>query len=260
MNGRWGWALALGALGVLPHGDIKTREVEYRQGDTVLQGLVAWDDDWADKRPGVLVVHEWWGLNEYARRQARRLAEAGYVGFALDMFGNGRHTDHPQDAQAFASAVLKNPEVLQARFDAALAALKQDPHVDPDRIAAIGYCFGGTVVLRMARTGADLAAVVSFHGGVANTRPDHPVPIKARVLVLAGGADPIAPPAQVEAFRHEMEEAGADIEVVSYPGAKHSFTNPDAGQYGVDALAYDSAAAAQSWRAMLALFNEVWPR
>jgi dienelactone hydrolase len=238
---------------------VKTRELDYRAGDTALQGFIAWDDAARGRRPGVLVVHEWWGMNEHARNQARRLAEAGYVGFALDMYGKGKVTTHPQDAQAFVSEVTKDPAVLAARFNAALEQLKRDPHVDTTRIAAIGYCFGGAVVLGMARSGADLAAVVTFHGALATTSPAQPGKVKARVLVLAGGADPFVPPEQLEAFKREMQAAGARFDVITYPGAKHGFTNPAAATYGMPQLAYDAAADRESWAAMLKLFKEIWP-
>jgi len=260
MQMRFGLALVATWLSLAPRtSDVKTREIEYRQGDTVLRGYIAWDDAARGKRPGVLVVHEWWGLNDYARAQARRIAEAGYVGFAIDMYGNGKSTTHPQEAQGFMVDATKDPGVLAARFDAALAALKRDPHVDPARIAAIGSCFGGGVVLNMARAGADLAAVVSFHGAIATKNPAQPGKVKARVLVLTGGADPFIPPAQVEAVRAELQAAGARFDIVTYPGAKHGFTNPDAASYGMAQLAYDSAAARQSWAAMRQLFREVFP-
>lgn len=260
MHMQAGVALVAAALTLAPpRARVQTREVEYRQGDTVLKGFIAWNDAARGRRPGVLVVHEWWGLNQHARNQARRLAEAGYVGFALDMYGNGKVTTHPQDAQAFVAEATKDPAVLAARFNAALAELKRDPHVDTTRIAAIGYCFGGAVVLGMARSGADLAAVVTFHGALATQAPAQPGKVKARILVLAGGADPFVPPEQVEAFKKEMQAAGARFEVVSYPGAKHGFTNPDAASYGMEQLAYDAAADRQSWAAMLKLFREVFP-
>jgi len=149
--------------------------------------------------------------------------------------------------------------VLTARFNAALEQLKRDPHVDTTRLAAIGYCFGGAVVLGMARGGADLAAVVTFHGALATTSPAQPGKVRARVLVLAGGADPFVPPEQLEAFKREMQAAGARFEVITYPGAKHGFTNPNAAQYGMPQLAYDAAADRESWAAMLKLFKEIWP-
>ena len=261
MHLRMGIALATAWLAQAPgmHSRVQTREVEYRQGSTMLKGFIAWNDSVPGKRPGVLVVHEWWGLNDHARNQARRLAEAGYVGFAIDMYGNGKTTTHPQDAQAFATEATKDPAVLAARFNAALDLLKKDPRVDPTRIAAIGYCFGGAVVLGMARSGADLAAVVTFHGALATQSPAQPGKVKARILVLAGGADPFVPPEQVETFKKEMQAAGARFEVVTYPGAKHGFTNPVAASYGMPQLAYDAAADRESWAAMLKLFREVFP-
>src|SRR5213592_4588065 len=258
MRTRHGLALAAVLLSLAPrNAKVKTREIEYRQDGTVLQGFIAWDDAQRGKRPGVLVVHEWWGHNEHARNQARRLAEAGYVGFALDMFGKGKVTTHPQDAQAFVAEVTKDPAVLAARFNAALEQLKRDPHVDTTKIAAIGYCFGGAVVLDMARTGAPLAAVATFHGALATKTPAQPGKIKARILVLAGGADPFVPPEQIDAFKREMQAAGAHFEVIAYPGAKHGFTNPNAAQYGMEQLAYNAAADKGSWAAMLKLFKEV---
>ena len=260
MHLRLGMALAAALLTQgLPRARVQTREVEYRQGDTVLKGFIAWNDAAAGKRPGVLVVHEWWGLNEHARNQARRLAEAGYVGFALDMYGNGKVTTHPKDAQAFVAEATKDPAVVAARFNAALDVLKRDPRVDTTRIAAIGYCFGGAVALGMARAGAPLAAVVTFHGALSTQTPGQPGKVKARILVLAGGADPFVPPEQVDAFKKEMKAAGAHFDVVSYPGAKHGFTNPDAGTYGMEQLAYNATADRESWAAMLKLFREVFP-
>lgn len=252
-------ALAVAACArVAPGPRVETREVEYRAGETILKGFVAWDAARQDKRPGVIVVHEWWGHNEHARHQAMRLAEAGYVALALDMYGAGKTTTHPQEAQAFMMEAVKDPAVVGARFNAALETLKQDPHVDPERIGAIGYCFGGMVVLSMSRAGMDLDAVASFHGAL----PSGPVDsgkVHAHVLVATGAADPFVPADTVEAFRKAMEAAGAAIHIVTYPNAKHGFTNPDAGTYGMEQLAYDAAADTASWQAMRALFVEVWP-
>src|SRR5207302_10991052 len=165
-------------------------------------------------------------------------------------------TTHHQRAQPFATELTTDPPAPAARFNAALKQLKRDPHVDTTRIAAIGYCFGGAVVLGMARTGADLAAVVTFHGALATTSPAQSGKVKARILVLAGGADPFVPPEQVEAFTREMQTAGARFEVITYPGAKHGFTNPEAAKYGMSQHAYDAAADRESWAAMLQLFKE----
>jgi len=241
-----------------PGPDIQTREVEYRSGDLVLKGYIAWDSARTGRRPGVLVVHEWWGHNEHSRNSARRLAEAGYVGFALDMFGNGKNTTHPDTAQLFMNEAMKDLPALLARFTAAREELVKDPHVDPERIGAIGYCFGGAVVLTEARTGADLDAVISFHGALPPGKVDSGA-VKARVLMLTGADDPMVPAAMVENFRKEMTAAGANFQIVTYPGAKHSFTNPHADSVGMAALAYNPEVARQSWDAMLALLREVWP-
>ena len=251
-------AIALVASASAASAEIKTKVVDYTVGGTALQGFIAWDDASAGKRPGILVVHEWWGHNEHARNAARRLAEAGYVGFALDMYGKGKLAAHPDDAMKFMTEATKDPAALGARFNAALAELKKDPHVDLARIGAIGYCFGGTVVVSQARLGADLDVVASFHGGLGGLPPVKPGAVKARVLVYTGAADPMIPAEQVEAFRKDMTAAGAKVDIVTYPGAKHGFTNPDAGSFGMDALAYDAAADKASWAAMLKAFKEVF--
>lgn len=238
--------------------DVKTKVVEYKQGDTILRGLIAWNDAAKGKRPGVLVVHEWWGHNEHARNAARRLAEAGYVGFALDMYGKGKVATHPNEAEAFLKEATKDPAVITARFNAALDQLKRDLHVDPGKIAAIGYCFGGGVVLAMARAGANLDAVATFHGSLSTQTPAEKGKVKPRILVLTGAADPLVPPEEVGAFKKEMQAAGAKFEVVSYPGAKHSFTNPDADSHGMHALGYNPEADKKSWAAMLAMFKQAF--
>lgn len=239
--------------------EVRTREIEYKQGDTVLQGLMAWDDTVKGRRPGVLVVHEWWGHNEHARDQAKRLAASGYVGFAVDMFGKGKVTTHPKEAQAFMSEAQKDPAVITARFRAALEQLKQDPHVDAEQIAAIGYCFGGSVVLDQVRAGADLDGVVSFHGALGTKTPAERGKVKAKILVLTGAVDPFVPAEQVEAFTQEMKAADAKFQVVTFLNAKHGFTNPNAGKAGLDALEYNAEADKKSWVAMLGFFKEVFP-
>ena len=239
---------------------VKTEAVTYEQGTTKLQGFVAWDDAVTTKRPGVLVVHEWWGHNEHARQQARRLAEAGYVGFALDMYGDGKVATHPGDAQKFVSEAVSQPEVMKERFLAAKSLLEANEHVNPEQIAAIGYCFGGAVVLGMARQGVDLDLVATFHGSLGAAQKAAPGSIKPRVLVLHGGADSMITPAQVDAFRQEMTDAGAKFEVVVYDGAKHSFTNPDADKMGMPAIGYDAEADKASWQRLLGALAEVYPR
>ncbi len=239
-------------------GAVQSREIDYKQGTTPLQGFLAWNDSTTGRRPGVLVVHEWWGLNEHARNQAKRLAEAGYVAFALDMFGKGKVTTHPDEAKAFVAEATKDPATLAARFDAALQLLKQDPHVDPQHIAAIGYCFGGAVVLAQARSGADLDAVVSFHGAIPPSAPVKKGAVTARVLILTGSADPFVPAADVSRFENELKAAGADVRVVTYPGVEHSFTNPDADKAGMQGLKYNAAADKESWAEALKFFKSVW--
>jgi dienelactone hydrolase len=238
---------------------VQTQEVEYHSGETPLQGFFAWDDAQTGRRPGVLVVHEWWGNNHHAHEQATRLAEAGYVAFALDMFGKGKVTTHPADAQSFVAEATKDPALTKARFDAGLDELRRNPHVDPSKIAVIGYCFGGTVALNMARSGEDLAAVITLHGGLKLSVPAEKGKIKARkILVLTGGADPMVGPELVASFEKEMKDAGADVRVVTYPGAKHGFTNRDADQMGVAGVAYDPDADRKSWQEVLALLKDVF--
>lgn len=255
--------LAVMALGLVlaaapASAEVRTRVVDYTVGGVELQGLIAWDDAQSGKRPGILVVHEWWGHNEHARESARRLAAAGFVGFALDMYGKGKVASHPDDAMKFMTEATSDAAVLNARFEAALAELKRDPNVDATRIGAIGYCFGGSVVISQARMGRDLKAVASFHGGLSGLAPVTAGAVQARVLVYTGAADPMVPADQVEAFRKEMAAAGANVEIVSYPGAKHGFTNPNAGSFGMDALAYDAAADKASWAAMLKAFKGIF--
>jgi dienelactone hydrolase len=258
---RWTWFVAAAALvaGGPAQAAVKTKAIEYEANGTKLQGFLAWDDAAKGKRPGVLVVHEWWGHNEHARNQAKKLAQAGYVGFALDMYGKGKLAKHPQDASAFVAEATKDPAVVKARFDAALALLKKQKGVDPEKIAAIGYCFGGSVALGMARAGEDLAAVATFHAALKSSQPPpEKGQVKARILVQTGGQDPMIPAEQVQAFQKEMEDAGAQVKVITYPEAKHSFTNPDADKAGMDALKYDADADKKSWAAMLEFFKDVF--
>jgi dienelactone hydrolase len=254
----------IGIAGVAVAGpNIKGKTVTYSaQGQgQVMKGYLAYDDNIKGQRPGVLVVHEWWGLNDYARMRARMLAELGYTALALDMYGNDKVATHPADAQKFSSELFQNFPVAKARFLAGLELLKKQPTVDPTRIAAIGYCFGGGIVLNMARQGVDLKGVVSFHGSLAAVQPAKPGAIKARILVLAGEADQFVPMQQVEAFRQEMQAARANFKIITYPGAKHSFTNPDADKLAKKftmPIGYNAAADTKSWEAMKAFFNEIF--
>jgi dienelactone hydrolase len=247
--------IILGAHAGVATAEVKLDRVEYKAGDTKLIGWIAYDDDAKGKRPGVVVVHEWWGLNDYTKTRARMLAEAGYVAFAADMYGDGKMTEHPQEAGEWAGAVGANKEVASQRFNAAMAQLKANSHVDPAHIAAVGYCFGGSVVLGMAMSGADLDGVVTFHAGL----PTEPATgkITARILVCHGAADAMATPEQIQTFQKNLADAGADWEFISYGNAKHSFTNPDADKHGIPGLAYNAEADKRSWKTALDFLAEV---
>jgi dienelactone hydrolase len=252
-------SLAAMLLAVVParsEAVVRSKVVEYEAGGVPLQGYLAWDDAVKGKRPGVIVVHEWWGHNQHARNAANKLASAGYVAFALDMFGKGKVTTHPDSAQAFVAEAMKDADAIPTRFDAALAQLRSDPHVDATRIGAVGYCFGGAVVLGIARSGADLKAVGTFHGALQTQHPAEPGKVKAKLLIQAGGADPMVPPEAVAAFDKEMKAAGADYRIITYPGAKHSFTNPRADSSGVPGLAYNADADKKSWAELIKFFKK----
>jgi dienelactone hydrolase len=236
-------------------------EVSYRAGDTTLNGYLARDTAVQGKRPGILVVHEWWGHNDYARERARKLAELGYVALAVDMYGDGKTAEHPDDAGKFAGAVRSNLPLMHVRFEAARAFLNSQPDVDPGKNAAIGYCFGGGVVLAMARAGEDLDGVVSFHGSLGGGGVAAPGTIKARILVANGADDPFVTAEQIAAFKAEMDAAGADYTFINYPGARHSFTNPGADAFGERfglPLAYNAEADADSWAEMQAFFQSLF--
>jgi dienelactone hydrolase len=240
---------------------VQGKEVSYEADGTKLKGYVAYDDAVKGKRPGVLVVHEWWGLNDYARKRARMLAKQGYTALALDMYGHGKMAHHPDDAQKFSSEVSQNEALAKARFEAALALLKQQKTVDADNIGAIGYCFGGSVALNMARIGEPLKVVESFHGGLKTSHPAEPGVVKARIASFTGEADPFIPAEQVAAFRQEMEKAGVTPLVVTYPGAMHSFTSPEADKLGKEfnlPMAYNADADKDSWSKGMALMDEVF--
>lgn len=237
---------------------VRTEAVEYRHGDTVLQGTLAWDDAGQDRRPGVLVVHEWYGHNDYVRKRAEQIARMGYVAFALDMYGKGVVAKDAKEAGALAGKYKGNRALMRARAGAGLDLLRGDRRVDPKRIAAIGYCFGGTTVLELARSGADLAGVVSFHGGLDTPDPGDARKIRAKVLVLHGGDDPYVPPKEVAAFQEEMRNGGVDWQFVSYGGAVHSFTNPASGSDPSKGVAYSEKADARSWEAMKTFFSEIF--
>jgi len=242
---------------------IITKEITYSADGTTLKGFLAYDSSMTGKRPGVIVVHEWWGLNQYARDRAEKLAELGYMAFAIDMYGNGTIVDHPKDANKFAAAVMQKMDTARARFNAGLRLLKEQPQTDTSKIAAIGYCFGGGIALRMALEGADLNGVVSFHGDLPTEPVKNPKDVKAKILVCNGAADPFNPKEKVEAFEKTMKDAGIDYTLINYPGAKHSFTNPAADSLGKKfdmPIAYNKAADEKSWNDMKNFFNEIFNR
>lgn len=229
--------------------ELKTKNIEYLQGDTVLEGYLSYDDHFTGKRPGVLVAHEWMGLNDYARMRADMLARLGFIAFAVDIYGKDIHPKNVQEAGAESSRYKNNRLLLQERIKAGLVVLKGLPDVDPSRLAAIGYCFGGTAVLELARSGADIKGVVSFHGGLSNPIPQDAANIKGEVLVLQGADDPFVPPREVEAFEQEMKEAKVRYQLIKYPGALHGFTNP-ANTGELKGALYNAQADTKSWSEM----------
>jgi len=246
-------ALALALSLSLTHGAhaaVVGEEVSYEVDGVTLTGYLAYDDAVEGERPGVLVVHEWWGHNDYVRRRAEMLAGLGYTAFALDMYGDGKSTTHPDDANKFMTEVFSNMEAGTKRFVAARDILESHPTTDAGKTAAIGYCFGGNIALQMARSGMDLDGVASFHGNLSTQNPAQPGSIQAKILVMHGADDPLVPPEQVEAFKSEMEAANADMTFIAYPGAVHAFTNPGATELGQTynmPIAYDESADKQSW-------------
>ena len=241
--------------------DIRTQALTYTAGDTTCRGHVAYDAAAGGPRPGVLVVHEWWGLDEYIRGRARMLAELGYTALAVDMYGDGQTAADPDGAGALMNAVLGDIEAGTARLRAAYDALAGHSAADSGRVAAIGYCFGGAMVLHGARIGMDLKGVVSFHGSLGSFHKPAKGEVKAKVLVCHGAADALVSDEEIAGFKQEMADAGADCRFIAYDGALHGFTNPEATangeKYGLP-LAYDEAIDKRSWDDMQALFAEVF--
>ena len=240
--------------------NVKGEEVTYATDSTNLKGYIAYDSNADGKRPGVLIVHEWWGHNDYVRQRADMLAELGYTAFAVDMYGDGKLADHPDDAGKFATSVMTNLPEATARFDAAMELLRSHSAVDSQKIAAIGYCFGGSVALTMANSGADLDAVAAFHSGVQlPVMPNNK--LKAKVLVCNGAEDPFISPESVVAFKTAMDSISADYTYIAYPGVKHSFTSKEADANGQKfglPLAYDAEADEKSWASLQQLLAEAF--
>ena len=237
---------------------MKTATIEYRQGNTVLEGFLARDTPGPARKPGVLVIHEWMGLGPNDKRRAEQLAQLGYVAFAADIFGKGVRPDNPKDAGAMVARYRSDRGLLRERVKAGLEELRRQEGVDPGRIAAIGYCFGGTAVLELACSGADLKGIVSFHGGLDSPGPQEVRNIRAKVLALHGADDPIVPDRQVKVFEDEMRGGNIDWQLVKYSNAVHAFTNPNAGNDNSTGVAYNADADRRSWEAMKSFFKEIF--
>jgi len=230
--------------------EIIGKAINYTDGETNMKGYIAYDDSAKGQRPGILVVHEWWGHNEYARQRARMLAEQGYVALAVDMYGDGLELDHPKDAMKFSKQLKTNFPVTKSRFNAAMKLLKQQSNVDKEKLAAAGYCFGGGTVLQLARSGLDVDVAAVFHGSLTTSTPAQINQVKAKILVFNGDQDPMVKAEHISAFKQEMKNANVDYEFFSYPDARHAFTNPVADKMASKfnlPLAYNEKADKHSW-------------
>ena len=242
--------------------EITVKPVEYLDSTSghpaTLEGLIAYDSSWKEKRPGVMVIHEWTGIDDYTRMRLKKIAQLGYVAFAADIYGKGIRPSHPKDAAATAGIYKNDRALLRERARLALAKLKSQPQVDSNRVAAMGYCFGGTAALELARSGAQANGFISFHGGLDTPNRGDAKKIRARVAVYTGANDPMVPPSEVAAFENEMKSAGIPYEIVSYPGAVHGFTNPAHGNKPESGVAYQADADRRSWEAMKAFLERVF--
>ena len=237
--------------------ELRTQTVEYKQGDATLEGVLVHDTTVTGKRPGVLIVHQWKGLGDYEMKRAEMLAGLGYNVFCVDIYGKGIRPDNPKDASAEAGKYKSNRPLLRTRVNAGLEVLRKHELTDPKRIAAIGYCFGGTTVIELARSGADIAGVVSFHGALDSPNPADGKNVRCKVLALHGADDPFVPAQDVAAFEEEMRQARVDWQLVKYGGAVHSFTDWAAGNDNSKGAAYNEQADRRSWEAMKAFFSEI---
>jgi len=245
------------ALAASAQAAIQTKIIEYKEGDTILEGVIVFDDAVKTKRPGVLIVHQWMGLSAYEKKRAEMLAQLGYVAFCADIYGKGVRPQPPAAGQE-AGKYKKDRALLRARLTAALDVLKNDARTDAAKLAATGYCFGGTSVLELARAGADLKGVVSFHGGLDSPKPADGKNIKGKVLALHGADDPYVPAKDVAAFEKELQDAKVDYKLIKYPGAVHSFTHREAGNDNSKGAAYNEAADKASWSEMKAFLSGVF--
>ena len=239
---------------------IKEEIISYTSDGVTLKGFVAYDESIKGKRPVVLIVHEWWGLNDYVKMRARKLAELGYLAMAVDMFGNGKIAADPKEAQEFTMPFYKDPQLGKSRLDAAIKKIKEYPQADPGNIAAIGYCFGGSLVLNSAKLGADLKGVVSFHGGLAGV-PVNKKLLKAKILVCHGASDKFVSQHDADVFKQQLDSIGADYTFKVYANATHAFTNPDATKLGKEfnmPIEYNANADEDSWNDMKIFFRRIF--
>lgn len=245
------------ACAVSTRAALQTKTIEYQQGDTTLAGVLVYDDAVKGQRPGVLIVHQWLGLTDYEKTRATMLAKLGYVAFCADIYGKGVLPKNTSEAGALAGKYKSDRALLRARVNAGLETLKKNELVDAKHIAAIGYCFGGTTVIELARSGAELNGIVSFHGGLDSPASADGRNIKCKVLVCHGADDPFIPAKDLAAFESEMRDNKVDWQLISYGGAVHSFTQPMAGDDNSKGAAYNKAADQRSWEAMKQFFAEV---
>ncbi len=250
-------ALLLWSISTCAQAALHTEAVAYQDGDANLEGYLAYDDAAVGQRPGILIVHEWKGLGDYAKRRAEQLAQLGYVAFAADMYGKGIYAKDHEEAAKLSGVFRSDRALMRRRAAAALDVLRRDSKVNPQEIAAIGYCFGGMTVLELARSGADIRGVVTFHGALDTPHPEDAKNIKGRLLILHGANDTFVTQDQVAAFEKEMKEADIDYRLIQYPGAVHSFTVKEAGGDPSTGMAYNADADRQSWEEMKKFLREV---
>jgi dienelactone hydrolase len=239
-------------------GAIHTETVDYKQGDTTLEGYLVYDDSISGKRPGVLIVHQWMGITDYEKMRANMLAQMGYVAFCADIYGKGNQPGSPKEAGALAGKYKGDRQLLRQRANAGLDELKSNDLVDPGHVAAIGYCFGGTTVIELARSGAQLNGVVSFHGGLDSPTPADGKNIKCKLLIQAGANDPFEKPEDLAAFQKELRDSGVDWQITFYGGAVHAFTQPDVDKLNMPGAKYNEKADKRSWQAMKNFFAEIF--
>lgn len=236
---------------------IQISTIPYTHNNVTMQGFLAYDASTQARRPGVLVCHEWWGLNDYIRGRAKQLAQLGYIAFALDMYGDGHTAKDHHEAGKLMNALMTNPDAM-GRVRAAIDVITSQPQCEPGKLAAIGYCMGGAMALQMASAGLPVRGTASFHAVLGPATPQDAKPISAKILVCTGADDPMATHEQVGAFADAMRKANADYQIIIYGGVRHAFTNPEADKKGLPPLKYDGNADRRSWRALENFLQEIF--